>query len=284
MTDSAKLLAAEDLDLVGPDRDLACAGALEVDGKSLVCVGQARALLTATIHPELLRGGRLRLLGQTPSALLASGRAGYCPRVLPAPPEFTVEVALLGSVRLIGLGASDVRRALDRCEAEGLAKRHLKDLGPLERRLVGLAHGIASNPDLLLLEDPFEQIGDDQAELLSAVVQREVAERCWILGTELRSPWARRLAMTGQHALTSEGGTLLGPIRPADLASPGSWARFDRVTDELVVALVGRGAEVVRSPSQTVMLVRRLGGLGIAEIAAGLGSCLLELTPLMPGD
>lgn|GEM_PF-1284471 len=280
----AELLRAEDLDIVAPDWDLASAGALEVDGQSLVCVGQARALLTLTIHPEVLRKGTLRLLGQTPRALLASGRAGYSPRVLPAPLEFTVEGALLGSVRLIGLGASDVRRALDRCEAEGLARRHLKDLGPLERRLVGLAHGIASNPELLLLEDPFDEIEDDQAELLSSIIEREVAERCWILGTELRSPWARRLAMTGQHAVTSEGGTLLGPIRPADLASPGTWARFDRVTEELVLALVGRGAEVARSPSQTVMLVRRLGGLGIAEIAAGLGSCLLELTPLMPGD
>jgi hypothetical protein len=281
----APLLRAEDLELlVAPDRPLTRAGTLEVAGKSLVCLGQARAVLAAATRPELVRSGALRFLGQAPAALLASGRAGYCPRALPAPPEFTVLAALLGSVRLIGLGASDVRRALDRCEAEGLAKRPLKELGPLEHHLVGLAHGIASNPELLLVEDPFDDVEDEQAELLFSIAEREVAERRWLFGTELRSPWARRLAQSAEHALTSEGGTLFGPIHPADLVSPGAWVRFDRVTDDLLGALASRGAEVVRTPSETVVLVRRMGGLGIADIAAGLGFCLLELTPLMPGD
>ncbi len=150
------------------------------------------------------------------------------------------ESALLGSARLIGLGASDVRQALDRSEAEGLGKRRLKDLGPLEQRLVGLAHGLSSDPELLLLEDSCEGLEDDDAELLLSALERAIVGRSWILGSELRSPWSRRLAQAAELALTAEGGTLLGPIRTADLASPGLWARFDRVSEELMAALIGR--------------------------------------------
>jgi len=279
------LLTLGDLELwAAPGQALVRPGTLHIEAKRLVCVGRAVALTRAAVDPSRLKGGRLLLLDQPPDALLSSGTAGYCPRTLPAPPEFTVEVALLGSARLIGLGPADVRRALDRSEAEGLAKQRLKDLGPLQQRLVGLAHGLSSDPELVILEDPFDGLEDDAAELLLSVLERELSGLSWILGTELRSPSARRLARAAELALTAEGGTLLGPVAPAELAAPGVWARFDQVTEELLAGLAGRGAEIGRTPSQSVLLIRRLGGLAVAEVAAGLGSCLLELTPLMPGD
>jgi hypothetical protein len=283
--DAQPLLSAEDLELWAmPQQALVRSGTLSVSCKRLVCVGQARALVQAAVDSTRIQSGSLLFLGQSAEELLSSGRAGYCPRVLPAPLEFSVENALIGSARLIGLGPREVKRALNRSEAEGLSKRHLKDLGPLEHRLVGMAHGLSSDPELVMLDDPFEGLDDDAAELLLTVIERECSGRSWILGTDLRSPWSRRMSQAGELALSVEGGTLFGPVAPTELTSPGAWARFDRVSDERVASLAARGAEIVRTPSQSVLLVRRLGGLAIADTAAGLGCSLLELTPLMPGD
>lgn len=267
-----------------PGQTLGRPGTLVVEGESLACVGSARALLPVTIDQGLLRGGSLLLRGEVAQALLASGRAGYCPQTLPAPQDFRVEDALIGSARLIGLGSRDVRRALERTEAEGLAKKRLKDLGPLQHRLVGLAHGLVSDPELVLIEDPCLDLDDEPAELVLTVLERELKGRSWILGTDLRSPWSRRLFLTAELAVAAEAGALLGPVPPAELNSPGKWARFDRVSEELLRGLEGRGAQVVRTPSENVVLLRRLSGLAALEVAASVGACLLELTPLSPGD
>ena len=85
-----------------------------------------------------------------------------------------------------------------------------------------------------------------------------------------------------EQALTGEGGTILGPLPAAELVASGAWARFDHVSEELLAAVRQRGADVVRMPRQDVLLVRRLGGLALAEAAAGVGCSLLELIPLTP--
>jgi hypothetical protein len=276
------LLEAEDLELTHAERSLSWPGVVSVRAQRLLCVGAAQALLAAAIDRSMVRRGSLKLQGRNPQELLLSGQAGYCPRALPVPPDFRVFDALLGSARLIGLGAADVHHALARAEAEGLARRVVKDLGPLEKRLVGLAHGFTGHPGLVLLEDPFEDLEDDAAELVLSVLSRELEGRSWIVGTRLASPWSRRLAQTAELALSADGGTLLGPISPRELVTKGSWVRFDAVTNSLISLLTERGAEVVRTPSQQVVLVRRLSGLSIADVATQAGAALLELSPLAP--
>ena len=276
------LLVAEDLELTQSERSLSWPGVVSVRAQRLLCVGAAQALLAAAIDTAMVRRGSLKLRGRNPQELLLAGQAGYCPRALPVPPDFRVFDALLGSARLIGLGGADVHHALARVEAEGLARRVLKDLGPLEQRLVGLAHGLTGNPELVLLEDPFDGLEDDAAELVLSVLERELEGRSWIVGTQLASPWSRRLAQTADFALSADGGTLVGPIAPRELVSPGSWVRFEEITNHLVSLLTERGAEVVRTPSQHVLLVRRLSGLAIADVATQAGAALLELSPLAP--
>lgn len=274
------LLLAENLELGHDGRVLSWPDTVSVRAERLLCVGQAEALLTACVDPTLIRRGSLRLRGDAPRDLLLSGRAGYCPKDLPVPPEFRVFDALLGSARLIGLGARDVEQALRRAEADGLGRRRISELGRLERRLVGLAHGLTGSPELFLLEDPFTGLEDDAAELMLAVLERELEGRAWITGTDLASPWSRRWAQTAELALSADGEALLGPVAPQELVSPGSWARFDQVNGDLVDQLTGRGAEVITTPNQHVLVVRRLGGLAIADVASQTGASLLELVPL----
>jgi hypothetical protein len=281
-TSEPPLLVAEDLELTLSGRSISWPGAVSVRARRLLCVGAAQALLAAAVDRSMVRRGSLKLQGRNPRELLLSGEAGYCPRALPVPPDFRVFDALLGSARLIGLGGADVHHALARAEAEGLARRVVKDLGPLERRLVGLAHGFTGHPELILLEDPFEGLEDDAAELVLSVLSRELEGRSWIVGTRLASPWSRRLAQTAELALSADGGTLLGPISPRELVTKGSWVRFDQITSSLVSLLTERGAEVVRTPSQHVVLVRHLSGLSIADVATQAGAALLELSPLAP--
>jgi len=279
----APLLATHDLALALPSgRELALEAALRIPGRRLLCAGDARYLLDAMVDPDVLRRGEMQIWGEAPSVALASGRAGYCPEQLPAPADFDVFGALLGSARLIGCSATDVRLALERTQAEGLGRRRLQDLGVLERRLVGLAHGLTGDPELVLLDDPFADLEDTAAELVWSVLMRELEHRAWIFGSNLRSPWARRFALAAEQALTGEGGTILGPLPAAELVASGAWARFDHVSEELLAAVRQRGADVVRMPRHDVLLVRRLGGLALAEAAAGVGCSLLELVPLTP--
>lgn len=281
-SDEPPLLVAEDLELTHAERSLSWPGAVSVRAQRLLCVGAAQALLAAAIDVAMIRRGSLKLKGRNPQELLLSGRAGYCPRALPVPGDFRVFDALLGSARLIGLGGADVHHALARTEAEGLARRLVKELGPLEQRLVGLAHGFTGSPELILFEDPFDGLEDDAAELVLSVLERELDGRSWIGGTSLASPWSRRLAQTAELALSADGGTLLGPIAPRELVTPGSWVRFDEITSDLVSLLTERGGEVVRTPSQHVVLIRGLSGLSIADVATQADAALLELSPLAP--
>ena len=104
--DAPPLLGAEDLELwATPQQALVRPGTLSVRCERLVCVGQARVLLQAAVDPSRVRSGNLLFLGLPAAALLSSGRAGYCPRALPAPAEFSVESALIGSARDVRSGS-----------------------------------------------------------------------------------------------------------------------------------------------------------------------------------
>lgn len=259
---------------------------LEVRGESLACLGPAADLIPCVPWPERLRSGQLTLLGERPAELLSSLKAGYAPQELPAPDSFRLREALILGARLVGSGKPEVHEVAERLQLARLLGKKLGELTVPQRRLAGLAHGLVGSPELVLIEDPFAQLDDASAQLVETLLETELANKKWIAGVTLDSPWSRRLLARAQSALTADVGTLvsreldlLGPFSPAEIKTDVFWGRFTRVTDELHDALSAQGAKVTRTPHPQVLLIQALSGLSIAETALEAGRPLLELTP-----
>lgn len=251
---------------------------LSLGHRSLACLG-GRDLLRCFVEPERILRGSLLIWGASPASLLLAGRAGYAPGELPAPPEMQLLEALSLGGKLIGLGAAEARAALARVELGGLAKKKLSTLTLLQHRLAGLAHALMGNPRLLFLEDPFEALGDSEAEFLETVLETELLERAFIVSSELESPWSRRLIHRAETRLSCRLGNLVGPLDAHTLESRALWARFSAISPALTDELRERGAEVIRTPHPDLLLIRALSGLAVAEVSQKTGCTLLELRP-----
>lgn len=159
----------------------------------------ASGAVTALIGPNgagkstLLRGilglvpvthGTLRVLGEEPAA--ARERIGYMPQTDRIDPEFPVtvrQVVTMGRYRRIGWlrwpGRADreaVTEALQKVGMERRARMRFGELSGGQRQRTILARAIASRPDLLLLDEPFNGLDADSRTRLVRLVNDLKAE------------------------------------------------------------------------------------------------------------
>ena len=130
-------------------------------------------LLLGLIHPT---SGRLRVFGQAPERVRR--RMGYMPQHTALDPLFPVSVldvvlmGRLGGTRLFGpfrRGDRDAARsALEKVGMEDLRMHSFADLSGGQRQRVLIARALASDPELLLLDEPTANV--------DAVVETEFYE------------------------------------------------------------------------------------------------------------
>jgi ABC-type sugar transport system ATPase subunit len=115
--------------------------------------------------------------------------------------------------------------ALERLNAAHLARRHADTLSGGERRRVHVARGLALQPDLLLLDEPFAGLDPETREVLiedTSSALREVAGGVLVVVHDRAEAWALAdrlvVLMDGRVAATGAPGALLADPPTASVA------------------------------------------------------------------
>jgi predicted ABC-type transport system involved in lysophospholipase L1 biosynthesis ATPase subunit len=174
--------------------------------------------------------GRVLLGGQDIWSLPARRRArllgGEIGWVGHTPPE--LDLPMLASVALPLLGTCGkhqayerARAALERVGALDCAEQLWGSLADWERALISLAHGIAAEPRLLLVDDIAVSLGIEEAEQATRLLDSLARERdlaVLMCASDAKATgWSSRI-------LTLSGGELLEPAAPP--AMPGNVIDF----------------------------------------------------------
>ena len=101
-------------------------------------------------------GGDVRVLGAPPGDAAALRRVGYGPEGREFAGSLTAGELLGVIARLRGAGREAVEHALGRAGLAGAARRRGTALGLEEARRLSLAAAVLGDPDLLVLDDPWE--------------------------------------------------------------------------------------------------------------------------------
>lgn len=166
----------------------------------------------------LLDGRDLWELGASARARLLSSHIGWIGHTAP-----DLDVPMLTSVALPLLGTCGKRdaykraaAALDRVDALACGEQFWGSLADWERALVALAHGIAREPRLLLVDDLTMSLGlqevDDATRLLSSLAEERSLGVLMCVSDAKATGWSERV-------LTLAGGELLESPAPKPIAT-----------------------------------------------------------------
>jgi zinc transport system ATP-binding protein len=205
---------------VGPGEFAALAGP-NGSGKSTLL-----RILLGLLRP---RSGSVRLLGSAPEALPDRWRVGFVPQrstVSADMPATAREVVTTGRLARRGwwrrLGPDDrraVEHALESVDLAALGDRRVAELSGGQQQRVLIARALASEPELLVLDEPVAGVDTaSQARFRAALVHlvREHGAAVFLVSHELGA-----VADDLDRVLVLRGGRLGFDGPPADLAATG---------------------------------------------------------------
>ena len=155
------------------------------------------------------------LAGLEPSAPKQSvrGRRGPTTLVFQRPAAFSgsvrqnVAAALLGKGVPEAEGRARIQNALARFEIEGLAEQNARTLSGGELRRLALARALVLRPEVLLLDEPFDDLDSGSQQKLSADLERTVADTGVALAVVTHD--LRRALLLADRIAVLEGGALV---------------------------------------------------------------------------
>ena len=132
-------------------------------------------LILGLVHPD---SGTVELFGGSPSA--GRSRVGYVPQYTQFDPQFPIsvlDVTIMGRMGRrfsIGGGGRDRQAALEALDEVGLrelAKRQFSSLSGGQRQRVLIARALASDPEVLLLDEPTSNVDMAVENRLSSLLE-----------------------------------------------------------------------------------------------------------------
>jgi hypothetical protein len=253
----------------------------QIKGKSLYLRG-TKQLIDALVFPALhLSAGQLRLLGQPAAVALRTGQVGLCPSKLPVALSTRLFDALLTSARLMGRGAVDVDRSLDVVGLAAHKKTRVEELNPEQHRRSGIAHGLLTEPSLLIFVQPFADLGDQARILVSQVMERVALDRKWIVGGEASCAVSRAWQERAEWFIHYKHDHLEAERAPLPSISC-YFLTLDRTPAEISAELRAQGGTVSSSENPQVLLISGLSEGQIRAICQQFSEC--TVTCLMPAE
>jgi energy-coupling factor transport system ATP-binding protein len=147
-----------------------------------------------TTLAKLLAG----LLDPGSGEVFRTGRAAYLPQ---DPGRFLVRERCDEEVALAAPSRAAARRALRDVGLGGYGARHPQDLSSGERERVALAGVLATEPDLLVLDEPTRGVDPDAKQSLAALLRAQASGRATLVVThdlELAAAVADRMVTLGE--------------------------------------------------------------------------------------
>lgn len=201
-----------------------------VPGEALAILGPNGAgkstLLSHLAGLECPTSGSTHIGGASATSLRARRRISLLPQDAPLL-SGTVENNVARPLALRGVPGPDrchrVAAMLERMGLSNLAARHATQLSGGEARRVALARALVTEPEALLLDEPFNGVDDPSRELLVADIQNSIreTERTLVLVTQRRDEALRlatRLAVVWDGEIRQSGPIEELLARPADPA------------------------------------------------------------------
>ncbi len=117
--------------------------------------------------------GEVRVLGERPAAVRA--RVGYLPEERGLYKDLKVIEALVYLARLKGTDETTARRSatawLERVELQDWGKHKVKDLSRGMQQKVQFVAGLVHDPDLLILDEPFQGLDPLNVEMIKGLIR-----------------------------------------------------------------------------------------------------------------
>jgi len=235
-------------------------------------------LLEPQVH---LRTGHWQLLGQPAAHALRSGRAAIAPSRLPGSATAKLGQTLAVSAGLLGLSAKVVGSALTTTGLSRWERTRLSELSDLDQRRAGLAHALLSDPELLIMVQPFSGLSDDKRRELARLIEQLTDTRRWILGGEAGCSVSQQLSSRAETTVSvADDRFHLATTREAARSRTkcGYFLHFGQAPHTLLKELRERGGTVTVSENPRVLLSEGLDPGQIEEACAVIsGITLLRL-------
>lgn len=258
MAGAPPLLSALDL-RVDVDGVPACDGvAFSTTGDRVLVLGASRALFEATIGLRPVVRGKLEIRGVSPGAAIDSGTLAGVPLDPPLPPKWNLVEYIEWSSRLAGHGVSDAKRfasaAVSKMQLGAMAKQPLAALVPHARRAVVLASALATNAEVLVLEDPCAGLPEEIARSWARILVGALDDKPWITFAA-RVPLTSPLALAADEAVAVSSTRVLAQGAPAEIAAADKRyvARVHGRVEPLAARIVERGGRLEVQGAQVVI-------------------------------
>jgi ABC-type multidrug transport system ATPase subunit len=167
------------IDLLG--RPLVARLSFESRASRLALLGDWSALFRLLSGEARLSAGTLELMGTPVPLAVQRGKVGLMRLDPQLPASFSGEQLLSTSAELCGFTPRAAARAaftaLDRLGLLELGSRRVAHLPLAERRCLLIAHAMATDPELLCLEEPLRGLDTNGIELVCAVIARALEGR-----------------------------------------------------------------------------------------------------------